>query len=69
MGVEPGHPETLAHSLIAQAVTDLMRRGVRALEAFGRTAEADELVDHRTRTAGRPVGGRNRSVTARSTSA
>ena len=48
MGVEPGHPEALAHSLIAQAVADLIRRGVRALEAFGRTAEADELVDHRT---------------------
>jgi hypothetical protein len=48
MGVEPGHPETLAGSLVAQAVADLMRRGVRALEAFGRTAEAEELVDCRT---------------------
>jgi hypothetical protein len=48
MGVEPGQAETLARSLIAQAVADLMRRGVRALEAFGRTAEAEELADHRT---------------------
>jgi hypothetical protein len=47
MGVEPGHAETLARSLIAQAVADLMRRGVRALEAFGRTTDAEELVDHR----------------------
>ncbi|HZQ31837.1 MAG TPA: acetyltransferase [Mycobacterium sp.] len=45
MGVEPGHTDTLAASLIAQAVADLKRRGVRALEAFGRTAEAAELVD------------------------
>ena len=48
MGVEPDHPETLARNLIAQAVADLKRRGVRALEAFGRTAEADELVDYHT---------------------
>jgi hypothetical protein len=47
MGVEPGHPDTLAHSLIAQAVADLMRRGVRALEAFGRTTEAEELLEGR----------------------
>ena len=47
MGIEPGHPDTLARSLIAQAVADLMRRGVRALEAFGRTTEAEELVDPR----------------------
>jgi hypothetical protein len=45
MGIEPGHEEALARSLIAQAVADLMRRGVRALEAFGRTTAADELVD------------------------
>jgi hypothetical protein len=45
MGIEPGHEETLAHSLIAQAVVDLKRRGVRALEAFGRTADADALVE------------------------
>lgn len=48
MGIEPGHPDTLARSLIAQAVADLIRRGVRALEAFGRTTEADALVDHRS---------------------
>jgi hypothetical protein len=47
MGVEPGHADTLAPSLIAQAVADLMRRGVRALEAFGRTTAAEELVDSR----------------------
>jgi hypothetical protein len=46
MGVEPDHADTLARSLIAQAVVDLMRRGVRALEAFGRTTAAEELVDH-----------------------
>ncbi|MDT5094626.1 MAG: hypothetical protein QOH60_3989 [Mycobacterium sp.] len=45
MGVEPGHEETLAHSLIAQTVADLKRRGVRALEAFGRTAEAGDLAE------------------------
>jgi hypothetical protein len=43
MGVEPGQPETLNTDLIAQVVGELMRRGVRALEAFGRTAEAAEL--------------------------
>ena len=48
VGVEPGHPDTLARSLVAQAVADLMRRGVRALEAFGRTAEAEVLADHRS---------------------
>jgi hypothetical protein len=47
VGIEPGHPDTLARSLVAQAVADLMRRGVRALEAFGRTTEADALADHR----------------------
>jgi hypothetical protein len=47
VGVEPGHADTLARILVAQAVADLRRRGVRALEAFGRTAEAEEL-DHRT---------------------
>jgi hypothetical protein len=49
MGVEPGPSgEGLAHSLIAQVVTELVRRGVRALEAFGRTAEAAELADPAT---------------------
>jgi hypothetical protein len=46
VGIEPGYPDTLAHSLVAQAVADLMRRGVRALEAFGRTTEAEALADH-----------------------
>jgi len=45
MGVEPGQPDTLTTELIAQVVGELMRRGVRALEAFGRTAEAAELHD------------------------
>jgi hypothetical protein len=48
VGTEPGHGDTLARSLVAQAVADLMRRGVRALEAFGRTTEAEALVDPRT---------------------
>ena len=47
VGIEPGSADTLAHSLVAQAVADLRRRGVRALEAFGRTAEAEALVDQR----------------------
>jgi hypothetical protein len=46
MGVEPGH-EALPRQLIAQVVADLVRRGVRALEAFGRTNESAELVDAR----------------------
>lgn len=46
MGVEPGPAsEGLSHSLIAQVVTELVRRGVRALEAFGRTAQAVDLLD------------------------
>lgn len=48
MGIEPGHADTLPRQLISQAVADLVRRGVRSLEAFGRTAEAEELVDART---------------------
>jgi hypothetical protein len=47
MGVEPGHTEGLPHSLIVQVVAELIRRGVRALEAFGRTPEAAELLDAR----------------------
>ena len=39
--------ESLPRSLIAAVVGDLVRRGVRALEAFGRTAEAAELLDPR----------------------
>lgn len=45
MGVEPGQPDGLSALLISHVVTELVRRGVRALEAFGRTAEAAELVD------------------------
>lgn len=48
MGIEPGQVgEGLAHSLVAQVVADLVRRGVRALEAFGRTAATAELSDPR----------------------
>jgi hypothetical protein len=43
MGVEPGQPDGLSTLLIGQVVSELIRRGVRALEAFGRTAEAAEL--------------------------
>lgn len=47
MGVEPGPAaDGLPHSLIGQVVSELVRRGVRALEAFGRTAEATVLIDH-----------------------
>lgn len=46
LGVEPGYEsDGLPHTLIAQVVAELVRRGVRALEAFGRTAEAAELLD------------------------
>jgi hypothetical protein len=38
----------LPRHLIACAVADLVRRGVRSLEAFGRTQEAAELVNLRT---------------------
>ena len=48
MGVEPGQPEGLNALLIGQVVNELVRRGVRALEAFGRTAEAGDLHDPRT---------------------
>lgn len=43
MGVEPGQPDGLDSLLIGHVVSDLVRRGVRALEAFGRTAGAAEL--------------------------
>ena len=42
MGVEAGHSAGLENLLIAQVVSELRRRGVRALEAFGRTAAAAE---------------------------
>lgn len=46
MGVEPGHAaDGLPHRLIAAVVAELIRRGVRALEAFGRTADVHELLD------------------------
>ena len=45
MALEPGQPDTLPHALITQVVDELVRRGVRALEAFGCTAEANELLD------------------------
>jgi hypothetical protein len=49
MGVEPGRDaDALPRQLIAQVVADLVRRGVRSLEAFGRTQEAAELVDPTT---------------------
>jgi hypothetical protein len=48
-GIEPGHAaEALPRHLIACVVADLVRRGVRSLEAFGRTTEAAELVEPRT---------------------
>ncbi|WP_078289731.1 acetyltransferase [Mycobacterium sp. D16R24] len=46
LGVEPGHEsDGLPHSIIANVVAELVRRGVRALEAFGRTNEALELCE------------------------
>ncbi len=48
LGVEAGqNGEGLPQSLIVAVVADLVRRGVRALEAFGRTEAAAELVDPR----------------------
>lgn len=48
MGVEPGRDsDGLSRGLVAQVVAELMRRGVRALEAFGRTQEVAELADPR----------------------
>ncbi len=44
MGVESGgESEALPRTLIAAVVGDLVRRGVRALEAFGRSPEVAEL--------------------------
>lgn len=46
MGVEPGPAaDGLPRSLISGAIAELIRRGVRALEAFGRTPEVGELLD------------------------
>ncbi len=48
MGVEVGQAtDDLPHSLIARVIDELVRRGVRALEAFGRTPAASELQDPR----------------------
>lgn len=44
MGIERGQADDdLPHSLIARAIEELVRRGVRALEAFGRTPAATDL--------------------------
>lgn len=49
MGIEPGDSaDALPRQLIAAVVADLVRRGVRSLEAFGRTQEAAELIDAQT---------------------
>ena len=45
MGVETGQPDSLNTVMIGHVVEELVRRGVRALEAFGRTAEAAALHD------------------------
>ncbi|OBF63183.1 acetyltransferase [Mycobacterium sp. 852002-51971_SCH5477799-a] len=48
MGIEPGPAaDDLPHGLIARVIDELVRRGVRALEAFGRTPAASELQDPR----------------------
>ncbi|GFG73771.1 acetyltransferase [Mycobacterium botniense] len=48
MGIEPGHTtDDLRRSLITRVVDELVRRGVRALEAFGRTPATAELQDPR----------------------
>ena len=47
LGVESGTNDALPQSLIVAVVADLVRRGVRALEAFGRTEVAAELADPR----------------------
>ncbi len=46
MRVEPGPAaDELPYSLVAKVVDELVRRGVRALEAFGRTENVAELLD------------------------
>lgn len=46
MGIEAGEDtDDLSHSLIAGVIDELVRRGVRAVEAFGRTTAAAELQD------------------------
>jgi hypothetical protein len=49
MWVEPGPAaDELPYSLVARVVDELVRRGVRALEAFGRTEDVAELGDPQT---------------------
>ena len=57
MGIEPGpDADDLPQALIARVIDELVRRGVRALEAFGRTEAAAELQDPQAVDAGtRPV--------------
>ena len=43
LGTEPGQPDDLARQLVAAVINELVRRGVRALEAFGRTAASADL--------------------------
>lgn len=45
MGIEPDQTDGLASLLIGQVVSELVRRGVRALEAFGRTPEVADLLN------------------------
>jgi hypothetical protein len=48
MGIEPGQAaDDLPHGLLARVIDEMVRRGVRALEAFGRTPAASELQDPR----------------------
>jgi hypothetical protein len=57
MGIEPGAlSDDLPYSLVTRVVDELMRRGVRALEAFGRTDAIVELTEQPTTDADlRPV--------------
>jgi hypothetical protein len=49
MRVEPGPAaDELPYSLVARVVDELVRRGVRALEAFGRTDDVAELANAQT---------------------
>ncbi|WP_099023852.1 acetyltransferase [Mycolicibacterium palauense] len=46
MGVEPGQADDgLPEQLVGGVVNELVRRGVRALEAFGRTPESSRLLE------------------------
>jgi hypothetical protein len=49
MGIEPSAiSDDLPYSLVTRVVDELMRRGVRALEAFGRTEATVELAERQT---------------------